>query len=212
MTTSTPENFSVLTGQAYFCAFITPDSYKGGPKTYKGRLLIEESSATDLIKYLDDLTDSHVDELKKENPKKRININPMYTYMDQFPGMIAVSFKQLAEVPTKDGGIWEPKIAIYDAKAKKDNNIKSIPNGSTIKVSWQPRPWYVPGNSMCGIKMQPIGVQIINLETELEGGDANPFTEVSGQGVYEAQTHKEDEKGEDLFSDTTEEEPTGSDF
>ncbi len=214
MTTNTPENFSVITGQAFFCSFITPDIYKGGPKTYKGRVLIEESKATDLMAYLDKLMDSHEDELKKENPKKRINVNPMYSYMDQFPGMIAVTFKQAAEVPTRDGGIWEPKIAVYDAKANIDKNIKSIPNGATIKVSWQPRTWYVPGNNMCGIKMQPIGVQVVNLETDINAAGANPFSEITGQGVYETQAPKEDAKGEDLFSDTPseEKEPTGSDF
>jgi len=214
MTTQTTENFSVIAGQAYYCSFITPDSYKGGPKTYKGRVLLKEEDAVDLMSYCDSLVDSQMAEVKKENPKKRqINVHQMYSFLDDFPGMVAFTFKQAAEVPTRDGGIWEPKVAIYDAKAKRDTNIKSIPNGATIKVAWSPRPWFQSGNNMCGVKMQPTSVQVVDINTELAGGtEGNPFSEVTGQGVYETQAYQEAAQGEDLFSEEGETEQSGSDF
>lgn len=213
MTTATPENYSVLTGQAYYCSFITPDSYKGGPEVYKGRVLIEEEKAVDLIEYLDGLVADQKDAVLKENPKKKkVDTHDMYSYLDDMPGYVAVTFKQNAVVPMRDGGVWEPKIVIYDAKAKRDRNIKSIPNGATIRVQWTPRPWFQSGANKCGVKMAPQSVQIVNLGSELKAGGGNPFDVIEGPDVYESSETEEVSTNEESYEIEGEEEDTGSDF
>jgi len=218
--TTRPEDFTVLTGLAYWCSFIKPDSFKGGPEAYKGRLLIKEDEAASLIEHLDGLVEKEKEKALAENPKRKtINIHPMYSYLDDFEGYIAVSFKQLYEVPTRDGGTWNPKIVMYDSKAKridttKEGSIQEIPNGATLRVSWTPRAWFQSGTGTVGVKMSPQSCQIVNLDTSLPNGQGgNPFTAVDGgYEATETQQKVAAEDTESLYEIPSENEQTESDF
>jgi hypothetical protein len=207
---STPENYRVITGQAYYCNFITPESYKGGPEIYKGRILIKEEDATDLMAYFDETIEEHLADCSK-GTKKRLVGHQMYSFSDKFEGMVAVTFKQNYSVPTKDGGVWHPIIPIYNRKAERDELLKVIPNGSLIKVAWSPRPWGPQGNGTCGITMQPTGVQVIDIAATLDT-NKNPFGEE--QGNYDGSMEAEAEVEEDLFKDegTSQEQGDPNDF
>jgi hypothetical protein len=201
MTAQTPENYKVLTGQAHYVNFITPESFKGGDEVYKGKILIKEDEAQELLIHLDDMLDTHVASVKQANPKKRLAPHQMYSFLEKFEGYVAITFKQKYNVPTKDGGVWHPEIPIYDRKAQPDTAIKVIPNGSTVKIAWTPRPWGPQGNGGVGITMQPTGLQIIDLTTQLSAGGGNPFGEE--EGTYEANQKQSVEESKDLFSDAT---------
>lgn len=196
----TPENHLVLTGLANWCSFITPDSYKGNPDAYKGRLLIEESKAADLMQFLDNTNEEQWE--KVSDGKKKLGIHPMYRNSEKFEGYIEVAFKQNAEVPLKDGSIWEPIPVIYNSQAKRDTDLEVIPNGATIRVAWQACPWDNP--STCGVRMRPVSVQIVDMTTRLpgfEGGTAgesisgNPFAPVVEEEAFESTEEESIEEG-----------------
>ena len=201
-----PENHLVLTGLAHWCSFITPDSYKGNPDAYKGRLLIEESKAADLMQYLDTANEEQWE--KVSEGKKKLAIHPMYRQSEKFEGYIEVAFKQYAEVTLKDGSIWEPIPVIYNQAAQRDPDLEVIPNGATIRVAWSPCPWDNP--NMCGVRMRPVSVQIVDMTTQLPGfGESggsfggNPFAPVAEDTtVFESKTEEsskeeiEDTEGE----------------
>jgi hypothetical protein len=190
----------VLTGQALWCAFITPDAFAGDVEKYKGKILIKESEATELMAWMDASVEAHWEKVTEAKPNKKWNQHPMYQVSEKYEGYIEIQFKQNAEVKLRDGSLWTPKPVIYNSKAQRDEDLEVIPNGATIRVAWQPVPWDNAGQKNLGLRMRPVSVQVVDMGTGLPGpsGGGNPFAAFTEEEEEGNDEQKELEKGTEV--------------
>jgi len=76
------------------------------------------------------------------------------------------------------------KIDIYDASGKKvDDWDRLVGNGSTVKVKFQARPYYMNSTKMVGVSLKFYAVQVINLVEYSAKGDSGFGDETGGSNV-----------------------------
>lgn len=206
--------------------------------TYSCNMIFDANDAAfkDLIERLQPLHDEAVAEarakfkelkvaarkkLQDKNGDEGIDINPIYSVLydeetEEETGEVKVSFSRSAGGTSKAGKPWKAKFPIFDAKGQKmgyagANTLPPIWGGTTAKVSFEVSPYFVEGTGLCGIKLTPLGVQIIDLKS---GGGATAedlgFEEEDG---FEYDEEKYKPKN-DTFDDETESDETDgeSDF
>lgn len=101
-------------------------------------------------------------------------------------GYVLFKFAMKASGKTKAGKEWSRKPAIFDAKGKKMTKVPSIWGGTEGKVSFEARPYFIPGTGAAGLKLALNAVQIINL---VSGGGRD----AEGYGFGEEDGYEYDE-------------------
>jgi hypothetical protein len=102
----------------------------------------------------------------------------------------------------KEGQKWTAKPHIFDAKGTRLVNPPSIWGGTTGRLSFEMRPYFIPGTGAAGLSLRLIGAQIIDL---VSGGARSAkdlgFGEVEGGYEYAEQESEGSTQG---LGDTTE--------
>lgn len=78
-------------------------------------------------------------------------------------GYVLFKFAMKASGKTKAGKAWSRKPVIFDAKGKKMVKVPAIWGGTEGKVSFEARPYFIPGTGAAGLKLALNAVQVIDL-------------------------------------------------
>lgn len=108
-------------------------------------------------------------------------------------GYVLFKFAMKASGKTKAGKAWSRKPVIFDAKGKPLTKAPSIWGGTEGKVSFEARPYFIPGTGTAGLKLALNAVQVIDLKSG-GGRDAGGygFGEEDGYEYDEADAAQED--------------------
>ena len=88
-------------------------------------------------------------------------------------GTITLKMKAKARITTREGQTVDTKIPLFDAK--NTPIFDKIGGGSTIRVNFQPIPYYMASTKMMGISYRIKAVQVIDLQLFSGGGDASKY-------------------------------------
>lgn len=111
-------------------------------------------------------------------------------------GEVEVKFKLPAKVTTKTGKTWEQRPKLFDAANQPVQ--EQIGGGSTIRISTEVRPWFVPTMGV-GITLRMKAVQVQELKQPSSGGSNaqdHGFDEVEG---FKAETFDTSSESKDDF-------------
>ena len=108
--------------------------------------------------------------LEKDNGGDGIKVNDLYTIQydpttEEPTGKVLMNFKRKASGVRKDDSTWkaEPP-ALYDAKGTPiTSKAIQIWGGTTAKVNFEVRPYWISGQGAVGLSLMLRGVQIIKL-------------------------------------------------
>jgi len=124
--------------------------------------------------------------LEKKNGKEGIDVNPLYTELfdeetEQPTGNLEFKFKMKAGGEKRKGGRWSRKPGIFDAKGAPFPRGVDIWGGSTGKVAFEPRPYFIPASGAVGLGLGLEAVQIISLVGPgMKSADSYGFAEEEG--------------------------------
>lgn len=184
-------------GTAVYPWLKTPD-VEFGQNHYKINLALEEKAASPLMKKIDDLLSSFLEEISKKSKKKIVTENlPYYKEKDDEgneTGNIIFKFKMKASYQDKKTNQLVPmKPAIFDSARKPCK--EDVWGGSAVKVAGMAVPYF---QNKAGVTLRLSAVQVLELATgNQSSGDAYGFNEEEG---YIAPTQK------DSFEETQSEE------
>lgn len=189
-------------GVARYPHVITPDTKFKAEGEYRCPLIYSEEVADALRPKLQALLDKGFEELKKEHfgdansPKaKRLKKNdvPLKAVEDEEgneTGDYLLTPKRTASGKKKDGSPWKAKINIVDSKGKKLlASGLSIWGGSKLRCDCDVFAWYSPKDNEVGLKLEIVGVQIVEL---VSGGGERESAFGSVEGGYEAPDESDD--------------------
>ncbi|WEM05508.1 ssDNA binding protein and ssDNA annealing protein [Ralstonia phage BOESR1] len=115
-------------------------------------------------------------------------------------GFVTFKFAMKAGGKTKAGKEWSRKPVIFDAKGKKMVKTPDIWGGTEGKVSFEARPYFIPGTGAAGLKLALNAVQVIDLKSG-GGRDAEGYGFGEEDGYeYDEMDAKEESGG---FADET---------
>jgi len=130
---------------------------------FGGKLIIDNSDATDLMAQLDAMFEASIEAAVVETgkPRDKIRTNEPYE-VDQETGDVTLKFKLKAIVTTKDGSRFGQKPLVVDASGKTPIT-QEIPlwNDSLVRVGYQVIPYYT-ALAGAGLSLRMKSVQIIN--------------------------------------------------
>jgi hypothetical protein len=168
-------------GLAKWAKVSIPDTKFNPDGVYSIDICIPEDECKSLCSLLDGIVNTQFEETKAElKPAKAKELQVHKPYQleynenDEETGNIIFKFVKNAVITTKKGDKIEVKPKIYDAKGIEVTTLLNIGNGSTIKVSGQGSPWYVPATGKVGVKLYLDAVQVINV-VEFGGGNAESY-------------------------------------
>lgn len=179
---------------------------------YQIRIAMDAAVAAPFIKKLEAMRDAHFDEILAENPKfkkvlKKMDVGSVeYDDEGEETGRVLIRFKQKAEITYKNKKgqeeTFQKKVGLFDSKGKHIKEPVKIGSGSTVKVSFEPHPYFMQKDKEVGISFNRLlGVQLINL-VEYEG-DGVGSAEDMGFGAeddedgFEAGQYTSDQSGDD---------------
>lgn len=167
--------------------------------------------------------DEAFSKLKIETRKKLKSVtqNPLFTELfdketEQPTGEIEFKFSMAAsgvygDKHPKKGQKWTAKPHLFDAKGNRMVNPPAIWGGTTGRVSFEMRPYFINGTGAAGLSLRLVGVQIIELRTAgertadslgfgaMDGGyeysEPDP-SEGAEQGLGDATTNTDDNSGD----------------
>jgi len=84
---------------------------------------------------------------------------------------------------TKKGQVWDRQPKVFDAAGNRVMDIPNIGGGSTLKVFFEVYEWNAGGKM--GVSLQPMKVQLLDLQEFVGGDDASPFDAEEGFTVSE---------------------------
>lgn len=159
-------------GRAVWPKLTAPDFRFDPDGVYSVQLALEGEVAETLIAEIDAAMERSFEAAKKELAKKPRAKKPKRAsapyqeevdyFTQKLTGATLFHFKRKAKGKTKDGKEFEVTIPIFDAKKKRLTDVPSIGMGSTIRVSYVLREWYVPALG-AGVSLQLRGVQLLEL-------------------------------------------------
>lgn len=194
-------------GRAIYPKLHTPDIKFSLEGTYSVKLAVSKTAAEDLIQKLDQMHAQAVAEAKKANPKKNIKEALCYSDNPENEDEVIFNIKMKASGTTKKGEAFTQHPALFDAKGKPLAKDVRVGGGSTVRVSFEPAPFYVAAVG-AGLTLRLKAVQVIELKS-YGGGDSKSF------GFDEEEGYVGEEAPANEFSEEKAEESvkaTGSDF
>jgi len=184
-------------GRTSWLKLWTPDTKFNVDGEYGGKLIMDNSDATELMEMLDAAHTLAVDAAVEETGKARNKIRVTDPYeVDQETGDVTIKLKLKAKVTTKDGKTFDQKPAVFDAK--RQPIAKEIPlwNGSLVRISFQIIPYYT-ALAGAGLSLRLRNAQVI--EALAGGGDSasmfddeDGYVHVASTVAPEAQTFQEE--------------------
>jgi hypothetical protein len=133
--------------------------------------------------------------LEKDNGKDGVKVNDLFTLIydketEKPTGEIFFKIGRKASGEyrkgPKAGERWTSKPLIFDAKGRRMDNPPPIWSGTVGKISVELSPYFVVGTGAAGLKMNLIGVQILDL---VSGGGRS--AEALGFGAEEGYEHQD---------------------
>lgn len=163
---------------------------------YKCNLILTAEASVELRAQLDGLVDAAVEAIKadliakkKPNDAKKVIRGDAYEEeVDEATGEpsgnFIFKFKCPTQITTKQKEVIIFSVAVFDAKKQKLE--ASVYGGSTIKVNFTPREYYVASTKAAGVSLRLNAVQVLNLVTSNSGSaDSYGFDEEESAGVEE---------------------------
>ena len=169
-----------VTGNAMWVKVFEPDTKFNPDGVYSVDLLKPQLEATNLSDYLEGLVNDRLEEEMKSNPKYKGKLSTHLPFEEDYDkennptGDIKFKFKLDAVGKRRDGNTYTQKPVVVDSKLTPMTGDKMIGNGSTIKVSFEPRTYFIPATKIVGVKLHLVGVQVLTLE-EYGGGVSSMF-------------------------------------
>jgi len=159
-------------GYALFANLNEADTKFDNNGVYKITLKVHQSDpkVQDFIEKINTLVNASYDEaVEKLPPKKARELKCQYPYKweededtGEYTGYVMFNFKRKASGETKAGKAWSlPCIPIYDTKKRQVE--PNIGNNSIVKIAYSTYNYHVAAQSMAGITLKLMGVQLIDL-------------------------------------------------
>jgi hypothetical protein len=143
-----------------------PDTKFNPDGDYKVTLVLDNNDETQgFLGKLQEAHEESINKAKKENPGKKIKVADLSINDEAEEGKVHVSFKLKAVVKLRSGDTFTQKPALFDAAGKPMN--KAIGGGSTIKVAFEPIPFYT-ATVGAGLTLRLKAVQVISLSSGVE--------------------------------------------
>lgn len=205
------------TGQVQWFKLIHPDQKF---QKYQADLTLDDSEEVrKLIDQMEEMKKEMIEATKadlkskgKPTNKVKESINsPIEAQVDsegEETGKFVLKFRDGAEGKKKDGTIYKKAApAIFNAKAKPipkaEQETLKVPNGSSVKIAFEMRPYFVPSVGV-GVSLKPKAAMLIKLEQLAQAGDfgfsPSEFAE------------QDDSDHEEFTSEAEEEQDADSDF
>jgi hypothetical protein len=179
------KKLKTVTGKAMWVKVFEPDTKFNPDGVYSVDLLKPQLEATTLSDYLEGLVSERLEEEMKQNPKYKDKLSTHLPFEEDYDkennptGDIKFKFKLDAVGKRRDGNTYTQKPLVVDSKLTPMNGDKMIGNDSTIKVSFEPRTYFIPATKIVGVKLHLVGVQVLTLE-EYGGGASSMFNVEDG--------------------------------
>ena len=152
-----------------------PDTKFDADGVYKTDLVLDgdDERTQQLMEMIDHKVQEAVEHFREEATtaaakKKIIAADPPYRMEEDEEGnetgRVVFRFKSKASGKKKDGGRWERKLALFDAKR---NPLESVPiyNGSILKINFSfSDPWKMDSTKQAGVTLRINAVQVIELK------------------------------------------------
>lgn len=174
-----------IKGTAYWAKVFEPDTKFNPDGVYSINVAMPEAEAASVCEQLDDLINDYASKVVKEQPKLKSVLSTRDPYEKEYDdagnetGNVIFKPKMKASGTTKDGQRWNRKPIVVDAKLTPLTRDTLIGNKSTVKVSFEPAPYYMPSNKQVGVSLRMEGVQVIDL-VPYEGSGSSLFDEEEG--------------------------------
>jgi hypothetical protein len=188
------KTFVTPKGTARWPKINKPDTKFDEDGVYTVDLILEGKDSEALIEQITKIRDEGYKEFctKEKKAKLKLADLPFKAEEDDAgneTGRTVFRFKLKAKGKSKDGSKYDRKVAIFDAKGKPTK--AEVWGGSGIKVSYEPRPWFVAMHGV-GVSLQLRAVQIIDLVTK-GSGDSKSF----GFGEEDGYVEEKEQTGEE---------------
>lgn len=164
-----------------------PDTKFDADGVYQLALKLEGKDAAAFKKLVDERVAESFKTAKEDNKKAAKTIKTRHPYEAETDddgnetGATLFRFKMKAVGKNgKTGETWKNTVKLYDAKGKPTKVM--VGGGSSVKVSFNPRPYYMASNKEAGITMDLLAVQIIEL---VQGGTAESYGFEEEDGGFE---------------------------
>lgn len=180
-----------------------PDTKFNPDGDYKTNLILEDTpEVRTMLTKLEQIREDFIAEWQSDPRNKGKKFMEADLFDENEDGTITIKMKAKARITTREGQTVETKIPLFDAKNKPISD--KIGGGSTIRVNFQPIPYYMASTKMMGISYRIKAVQVIDLKMWDGDEDASKYGFVEEDG-YTADT----QSMSDLFGA---EDTTTSDF
>lgn len=179
-----------------------PDTKFNTDGDYKTNLILEDTpEVRTMLTKLEQIREDFIAEWQSDPRNKGKKFMEADLFDENEDGTITLKMKAKARITTREGQTVETKIPLFDAKNKLI--FDKIGSGSTIRVNFQPIPYYMASTKMMGISYRIKAVQVIDLKMWDGDGDASKYGFVEEDG-YTADTQS--------VSDQFSADDTASDF
>ena len=139
----------------------TPDTKFNADGDYKVTLVLDNNDETQaLVATLTTLYEQALAEAKIDNPGKKIKSATLPINDKTEEGKTHISFRLKAHVIPRDSKPFDQKPALFDAKGNLINKV--IGDGSTIRVAFEPIPFYT-ATVGAGLTFRLKAVQVLSL-------------------------------------------------
>lgn len=186
-------------------------------------VMVESAPATqEFIELLQPLYDDAMDEAKEAFKKLKVATrkklgsvteNPLFTVVydeetEEPTGEIEFKFACTAsglrkKGPKKDTR-WHRQVPLFDAKGKIMKPAPDVWGGTVAKVSFETRPYFIPGTGAAGLKLALEATQVIDLvQGGVRSADQYGFGEEEGYEYSEEDAPKPEEGNEEFSGEGT---------
>lgn len=163
-----------------------PDTKFNLDGDYKTNLILEDTpEVRTMLTKLEQIREDFIAEWQTDPRNKGKKFMEADLFDENEDGTITLKMKAKARITTREGQTVDTKIPLFDAK--NTPIFDKIGGGSTIRVNFQPIPYYMASTKLMGISYRIKAVQVIDLQSFSGGGDASKYGFVEEDG-YTADT------------------------
>ena len=168
-----------------------PDTKFNPDGDYKTNLILEDTpEVRTMLTKLEQIREDYIAEWQTDPRNKGKKFMEADLFDENEDGTITLKMKAKARITTREGQTVDTNIPLFDAKGKPI--FDKIGGGSTIRVNFQPIPFYMASTKMMGVSYRIKAVQVIDLQLFSGGGDASKYGFIEEDG-YTADTQPMDD-------------------
>ena len=193
----------IIKGKLMYASVHAPNTKFDADGIFQVDVLLPESEAVQMAEKLDSLVQERMASEVKAKPalKKVLTSRPVYQpiYDDagDETGEVKMRFKTKAKIRTKDGKVYDNKVAVVDAKRNPILADTLIGNGSVGKVAFEPFAYFNASAKEVGLSLRLKALQVIDLVSY--GKD--PFSDEEGFTVEQSASVPSFDTAETVESD-----------